>query len=135
MLTEPAVTAASAQLRLVASLGWGLSAASTLAVAIVVVLSDGQVRPRRKKELAHDAWSGARACCGNRSGLLELLASARREQGYGGVHERTRLVLDACSVERHELEIERENPCASLGGHGLLARLLKFLGKRIGQEN
>ena len=48
MLTEPAVTAASAQLRLVASLGWGLSAASALAVAIVVVLSDGQVRPKKK---------------------------------------------------------------------------------------
>jgi len=89
----------------------------------------------KKKELAQDAWSGARACCGNRSGLLELLASVRREQGYGGVHERTKLVLDACSVERQELEIERENPGASLGGHGLLARLLKFLGKRIGQEN
>jgi len=129
-----AVAAASAQLRLGASLGWGLSAASALAVAIVVVLSDGQVRPK-KKELAQDAWSGARACCGNRSGLLELLASVRREQGYGGVHERTKLVLDACSVERQELEIERENPGASLGGHGLLARLLKFLGKRNGQEN
>ena len=90
---------------------------------------------KKKKELAHDVWSGARACCGNRSGLLELLASVRREQGYGGVHERTKLVLDACSVERQKLEIERESPGASLGGHGLLARLLKFLGKRNGQEN
>ena len=44
-----AVAAASVQLRLVASLGWGLSAASALAVVVVVVLSDGQVRPRRKK--------------------------------------------------------------------------------------
>lgn len=44
-----AVAAASAQLRLVASLGWGLSAASALTVAVVVVLSDRQVRLRRKK--------------------------------------------------------------------------------------
>ena len=29
---------------------------SALAVAVVVVLSDGQVRLGRKKELAHDAW-------------------------------------------------------------------------------
>ena len=51
------------------------------------------------------------------------------------MHERTKLVLDACSVERQKLEIERESLGASLGGHGLLARLLKFLGKRNGQEN
>ena len=36
---------------------------------------------KKKKELAHDVWSGARACCGNRSGLLELLASAREGAG------------------------------------------------------